>query len=134
MERNEVAVFTRDDETNALGSGDIGSARVLFLTQQMIDSRLSDGKQFKNLNFFHFRGQPRQVKIWDEFMLPAKELTLNVDALACLPSLLRGLSSPLADKIHAVCEEVRSSPDQTPCAHFPILWASSSTTRTSRLQ
>ena len=120
LERNEVAVFTRDDETNTLGSGDIGSARVLFLTQQMIDSRLSDGKQFKDLNFFHFRGQPRQVKIWDESMLPAEELTLNVDALACLPSLLRGLCSPLADKIHVICQEVRSSEDHT-TYEFPDL-------------
>ena len=41
-------------------------------------------------------------------MLPAEELTLNVDALARLPSLLRKISSPLADRIHTICEGVRS--------------------------
>ena len=108
LDREDVAVFTRDDETNALGSDDIDNARVLFVTQQMVDSRLSDGKAFSDLSLFHFKGNPRQVKIWDEEMLPAEELTLNVDALARLPSLLRKISSPLADRIHTICEEVRS--------------------------
>ena len=48
------------------------------------------------------------MKIWDEDMLPAEELTLNVDALARLPSLLRKISSPLAERILTICEEVRS--------------------------
>ena len=91
LDKDEVAVFTRDEDTNALGSGDIDNAKVLFVTQQMVDSRLSDGKAFKDLRLFHYLGQPRQVKIWDEAMLPAEELTLNVDALARLPSLLRRL-------------------------------------------
>ena len=90
------------------GLNDIDNARVLFVTQQMVDSRLSDGKAFRDLSLFHFKGNPRQVKIWDEAMLPAEELTLNVDALARLPSLLRKISSPLADRIHTICEEVRS--------------------------
>ena len=46
LTREDVAVFTRDEETNALGSTDIDNARVLFVTQQMVDSRLADGKAF----------------------------------------------------------------------------------------
>ncbi len=113
LNENDVAVYTTDEETNAFGCKDIDKARVLFVTQQMVNSRLSDGKPFRDLSLFHFKGKPRQVKIWDEALLPAEELTLNVDALARLPSLLRKLSSPLADTIHGVCEQVRSLPNGT---------------------
>ena len=97
LARHEFAAYTTDEATNALGSNDIDDARVLFVTQQMVDSRLSGGRALRDLSIFHFNGEPRQIKIWDEAMLPAEELTLNVDALARLPSLLRKISSPLAD-------------------------------------
>ena len=108
LKTHEYAVYTSDEETNALGTKDIDSARVLFVTQQMVDSRLSDGKKFKDLSLFSYKGNPRQVRIWDEAMLPAEELTLTVDALFRLPSILRKLSSPLADEIRAVCKDVSS--------------------------
>lgn len=115
LAKEDVGVYTTDDDTNALGSEDIDSAGVLFVTQQMVNSRLSDETEFADLDPLHFRGEPRQVKIWDEAMLPAEELTLNVDALARLPSLLRKFSSPLADHLHALCEEVRSLDKPTTC-------------------
>ncbi len=120
LAKDDVAVYTADETINALGSDDIDSARILFVTQQMVSSRLSDGKPFGSLDRFHFCGQPRQVRIWDEAMLPAEELTLTVDALARLPSLVRQLSSPLADRMHALCEEVRSLKDGQTCI-FPDL-------------
>ena len=116
--KTDFAVYTTDEEMNALGSDDLGIARVLFVTQQMVESRLSDGRPFGSLTLFHFRGAARQVKIWDEAMLPAEELTLNVDGLARLPSLLRKLASPLADAIHAVCQQVRCLANDS-CCRFP---------------
>jgi len=113
LAKDDVGVYTADDDTNALGSGDIDNARILFVSQQMVNSRLSDGKAFKDLDLLHFGGSPRQVKIWDESMLPAEELTINVDALARLPSLVRKLSFPLADRLHALCEEVRALKNPT---------------------
>jgi hypothetical protein len=118
LKTDEYAVYTSDEATNALGTKDIDNARVLFLTQQMIDSRLSDGKPFSDLDLFHFKGSPRQVKIWDEAMLPAEELTLTVDALFRLPSILRKLSSPLADEIYRVCKDVSSLSNRA-TYHFP---------------
>ncbi len=40
-------------------------------------------------------------------MLPAEELTLTIDDLARLPSLLRKFSSPLANQLHKVGQDVR---------------------------
>jgi hypothetical protein len=104
--KENVGVFTRDDEKNKLGS-DPYWARVLITTQQMVDSRLSDGKSFGELKCFHYTGKPRQVKIWDESMMPAEELTLDPFRLGAMPEFLCNLSLPLAEKIQAVTEEVR---------------------------
>jgi hypothetical protein len=52
LAKEDVAVFTTDPETNELGSDDIDNARVLFVTQQMVNSRLSDGEDFKTSTFF----------------------------------------------------------------------------------
>jgi len=120
LAKEDVAVYTTDGDTNALGSEDIDNAQVLFTTQQMVDSRLSDGKAFEDLSLLHFRGKPRQVKIWDEAMLPAEELTLNVYSLARLPSLISKISSPLAERLLALCEEVRSV-DKATTYKFPDL-------------
>jgi hypothetical protein len=53
-------------------------------------------------------------------MLPAEELTINIDALARMPSLFRKLSSDLADRIHDVCEEVRGLKNGTTYQFFDI--------------
>ncbi len=56
LNEEDVAVYTTDEETNALGSNDIDNARVLFVTQQMVNSRLADGKQFSDLELLPFQG------------------------------------------------------------------------------
>lgn len=58
----DFAVFTADEELNSLGSGRPRSARVLFTTQQMVERRC-EGKLFKDVEVFHFRGHPRSVRI-----------------------------------------------------------------------
>lgn len=62
LAKSDFAVYTTDDATNALGSDDVNSAQVLFLTQQMVSSRLSGGRRFGELTLFHFQGKPRQVQ------------------------------------------------------------------------
>ena len=81
------AAFTRDPEINALGRGidDAEKARVLFTTQQMINSRC-DGKSFKDVSEFHFEGKPRGVRVWDEAYLPGESLTINRSLLIRLTS------------------------------------------------
>lgn len=72
------SAFTSDDTVNKLGRGkdEADKARVLFTTQQMINSRC-DGKSFSEVSEFHFRGKPRAVRVWDEAMLPGETLTIN---------------------------------------------------------
>jgi hypothetical protein len=103
----EVGVFTADEEYNDLGIKEPFEARILITTQQMIDSRLQHGASFGDLTEFHYYGTPRQVRIWDEAMMPAEELTLNVVTLAAMADALRKLGPKFSEKILDVCEEVR---------------------------
>jgi hypothetical protein len=85
---NGVGVLTGDRETNKLGTKEPFEARVLITTQQLVDSRLSNVKRFADLSEFHYLGKPRLLKIWDESLLPAEALTLNIDSLRALPRSL----------------------------------------------
>ena len=78
LARIDYAVLTSDQERNKLGIGSERSrlARVLFTTQQMIESR-GAGRDFDDIRAFQFFGRPRQVRIWDESILPGQPVTLN---------------------------------------------------------
>ncbi|WP_027155325.1 hypothetical protein [Mesorhizobium sp. WSM2561] len=99
------AVLTADDEVNKLGrldtydKPDVKNARVLFTTQKRLEDYASGGNSFADMDAFHFRGQPRQVRVWDEAILPSLTLKADQFLLAGLSSGLRRLSSDLAYEI-----------------------------------
>lgn len=91
LDKRDVGILITDDKANAhilaKGSGDNDNARVLFTTHAMVESRLGKlkaGQTFADLKEFHYRGKARTIKIWDESMLPAQELTLSASDLSSL--------------------------------------------------
>ena len=73
-----VVVGRENDEYNARGrQGDKTEARVLFTTQQMLKARSARGKKFADIEPFYFQGKARQVRVWDEAILPSRILTLG---------------------------------------------------------
>src|SRR4051794_3311604 len=64
-----AVLMTAEDEAerNLIDSGapDPNSARVLFTTQQRLQLLCKDDKKFSDVEAYHFRGRPRQVRIWD---------------------------------------------------------------------
>lgn len=115
LSSDEFGVFI--SESNAaklakeidLGNKDTDKARVLFTTQQMVDSRLHKARAFANLDEFYFRGKPRAVRVWDEAMLPGEELTLSVDQIGKLPELVRKIDDKLAERLLALIVAFQSS-------------------------
>lgn len=73
----------KDCPLNKLGSQDRNSARVLFLTQAQVELK-GRGRHFDDIEAFHFRDQPRQVRLWDESLLPGVTLTVNYYGLQSL--------------------------------------------------
>jgi len=88
LPKEDFGVFTTSDPHNSLGvpKAELGSARVLFTTQQMIVSRTKK-RSFEEASEFHFQGRPRSLRIWDESLEPASSLVISKDDL----SLLHGL-------------------------------------------
>jgi hypothetical protein len=103
----DFAVLTSDHELNKLGIGSARSnkARVLFTTQQMIESR-GEGRHFAEMRDFQFFARPRQVRIWDESILPGRAVTLNRDALAALLQPIRTAHADLATAIQATYDAI----------------------------
>lgn len=83
LEDHQYAVFTSVGEKNkeyndaGLGRDRTDDARILFTTQQMVESRCASGRLFQDIEEFHYKGEPRAVRVWDEAFLPAQALTVN---------------------------------------------------------
>lgn len=89
LRRDEIAVLTSDPSCNELGVPQElhGQVRVLFTTQQMIESRTRN-RPFAGVVEFFYNGEPRPLRIWDESMEPADPVVLKVDELGLIaPSL-----------------------------------------------
>jgi hypothetical protein len=65
----DFAVLTADAELNKLGGVSPSKARVLFTTHAMIEKRCEKSGSFRSASAFHYRGEPRSVRIWDEAIL-----------------------------------------------------------------
>lgn len=96
LQDGDFAVWTKNEEVNALSSTCREEAQVLFTTQQMLVSRCA-GRSFQQCSDFFFQGSPRQVRAWDETLEPGQVITLSTDELGGLPGLLRDMASPLSD-------------------------------------
>jgi len=76
LREEDFAVVTADKAMNKRGRGAASSARVLFTTHSMVESRC-EGRPFPEAEEFHYRGQPRDVRIWDEAIVPGRAMTLS---------------------------------------------------------
>ncbi|ATY30787.1 hypothetical protein CVN68_01245 [Sphingomonas psychrotolerans] len=104
----DFACFTRDDAVNALGRPDAENAPVLLTTQQMIISRTND-RSFTAARDFHFLGQPRALRIWDESFTLAEPVSVTLYALQRLPGLLNRRFADMAHRISMMIDGVRTA-------------------------
>lgn len=110
LDRSEFAILTADKALNALGADGINQTRILLTTQSMIERR-TQGRTFQNVQVFHFLDQPRNVRIWDEAILPGTALTLTRDGIAHLFDPLRGRSPAFAADLEALFNTLKAAED-----------------------
>ena len=110
LDEQDYGVFTSDKELNRLGCRDHTDGRVLFTTQQMVERRCHE-RSFGETGEFLFDGQVRQVRIWDESILPGQTITLNRDDLAFLFKPLRGVHPELTDVIETLFTDLKDAED-----------------------
>lgn len=110
LNEEDYGVITSDKELNNSGCRDHTHGRILFTTQQMVEKRCYE-QLFADTEEFNYRGQVRQVRIWDESILPGQTITLNRDDLGFLFKPLRGVHPELTDTIETIFMELRDVDD-----------------------
>lgn len=70
------AVEVGDAQTKALSGTPQQSARIVFTTHALFERRCGSGN-FCDTPSYHYQDQPRQVRIWDEAILPGAPLTIK---------------------------------------------------------
>jgi hypothetical protein len=89
LENNFFAVLVSNDPLNDKGRGERGrdEAPILFTTHAMIRSR--SGASFLAAKDFYYQGKPRNLRLWDESLLPAEPVSFSIDTLASIAAPLR---------------------------------------------
>ena len=86
LSNDDYAVLVSDGkEENRLGRQvDKTKARVIFTTQAGLEARSRNGRRFADMTELFYRGKPRQVRVWDEAILPSKIHTVSRHSLGVL--------------------------------------------------
>lgn len=106
---DEVAIWTGDDEVNALSTTPRQSARVLLTTQQKLEAACRHHHRFDDIADLHYQGLPREVRIWDESFMPGVELMLSEDDLASLWGLFRRSAPKLCQALQDLRDAFKAS-------------------------
>ncbi|MGM4895938.1 hypothetical protein [Tardiphaga sp. 839_C3_N1_4] len=111
---DDFAVFTSDEELNALGRGRERrqEARVLFTTHSMVMRHCETAGSFTEADDFHYRGQPRQVRVWDEAITPGLAVTLSRIDITSLIKPVFTLNPDLGNRLSRLFEDLGGMTDQ----------------------
>jgi hypothetical protein len=116
LQRSDFDVLATDDENAELKLGDLVSgdptnSRVLFTTQQRLQFVCRD-RNFSDVEKYQYRGLPRQVRIWDEQLLPAEGVTVNGYDICGLYPVLKRVRPALADDLDQLREQLGRCADR----------------------
>ena len=126
--RGSLCVITSDATVNALGGAEADDAQILITTQNRL-GRLTQNRSFASATAFHYLGEPRAVRVWDESLLPALAITASADSVMGLASNVRWKSKSLVRQLYtfgnllAMKEtgELVDVPEFAPLETMPIL-------------
>ncbi|MGE0062113.1 MAG: PriCT-2 domain-containing protein [Xanthobacteraceae bacterium] len=115
LSNDDFAVIVSENyEERNLGNPEKTKARVLFTTQQMLQSRLRYHRSFAEISDFHWNGRPREVRIWDEAISPALPTTINQYQIAGLiPRAAQEGGSKFAGLLEQTAESLRHATDRS---------------------
>ena len=80
----EVAIWTGNEDMNAKSNTAPNEARVLLTTQQKLEAAFKHHTRFSDATGLRYLDRPRDVRIWDESLLPGSEVLLSADDLSGL--------------------------------------------------
>lgn len=109
LDRELVCIKTSDEAVNALSDAPRQDARVLITTHEQVRRLSKRHDNFADFDTFHFRGQPRQVRIWDEAYAPRSVIHVTSDDISALVSALRSSCPHVAAKLDDLRERLLST-------------------------
>jgi hypothetical protein len=96
-----------------LGCGNPENARILFTTHQRLVT-ICTGRSFGEVQEFRYRGRLRQVRIWDEGLLPAQTILLSGRDIAGLyRHLPKGIGTELINDLDRFREDFKTAEDRS---------------------
>ncbi|NVJ64412.1 MAG: DEAD/DEAH box helicase family protein, partial [Flavobacteriaceae bacterium] len=110
LDPRKLCVKTSKDELNAKSEVTASEAQVLITTHEQVRRLSSSQLHFKDVRGLHFRGQPREVRIWDEAFDPRKVKSVTSDDIKVLVSLLRSACPTLASRLEEFNERLMVAP------------------------
>ena len=116
LDENDYSVLVNDKaEVYKRGNQNKKAARVMFTTQQMLEKLVTEDKRnpkpFSEISDYFYESKPRQVRVWDEAMLPSRVLTLELDRLYLLPIELGKIDNNLRIEVLKFCAELGGAKD-----------------------
>lgn len=108
LDEEDFATLCSDETVSKLSATPHNQAQVLFTTQQMVLKRGNRGT-FSSLDEFHFQGQPRHVRIWEETLDPVEVVTVSEDELCSLRLAVKKRYASLADAIRPALASLMSA-------------------------
>ena len=113
LAENEYAVLVaagRKEGRRGLGSSHINQAPILLTTHSMIEKRLI-GRTWAEAEEFHYLRKPRELRVWDESILPGLPITIPKRKLYLLMGL--GIEPhPLRNEVEGFTETVAKRENQ----------------------
>lgn len=110
--KDDFACITSDNDLNMSGVGLLkaATAPILFTSHKMIRTRVS-GKPWSSAKEFHFNGQVRRLKIWDEGLLVCEPLTIPLDHITTLAVDMEIRHRAFSDALKAFVNEAATAHD-----------------------
>ncbi len=118
LSSDQFAVMVSDTADNkelnsaGLGRDNVDVAQVLFTTQQRLEGQLKVGKRFADCEGLFYRGQPRQVRVWDETLCPGRAVTVDRDSIGQLFHPFRQSLPDLTEALETIFDDLRSLDDR----------------------
>lgn len=114
---DSYAAFVADrtglhEEINSLGCADPTRARILFSTHAMLQRRC-DGRSFGDVPAFYYKGRPRDVRIYDEAILPGRTFTVSRREVMALSWAMGRISPGLANALDVLQRSLSEPQDKT---------------------
>lgn len=102
--REDYACLSPDQKYSGfgIGRGRAGEARILFVTHEQARRRMLEHNGFEAVEAFHYHGEARSLRIWDEGITPAVPVSFKLSHLEALPDAVRLRNPHLADMIEAM--------------------------------